>query len=104
MLLKPGRRESIPTPHPAPLRKEGGYSYETHHTVVGYHGSDPVGGKRGGTGGGDRLRRHSNTLRKNPNRFRSDTQELTLFLVDRESEGAYAVRKIKISKTRFQKA
>ena len=50
------------------------------------------------------LRRHSNTLRKNPNRFRSDTQELTLFLVDRESEGAYAVRKIKIGKTRFQKA
>ena len=50
------------------------------------------------------LRRHSNSLRKNPNRFRSDTQVLTLFLVDRESEGAYAVRKIKIGKTRFQKA
>src|SRR5688572_1396462 len=31
--------------------------YETHHSVVGHHGSDHVGGKRGGSGGGDRLRR-----------------------------------------------
>src|SRR5215204_591015 len=33
-----------------PLGK-GGSPYETHHIVVGYHGPDPVGGKRGGTGG-----------------------------------------------------
>src|SRR5215203_3970182 len=32
---------------PAPLPKEGGSSYETHHTVVGQHGPNPVGGKRG---------------------------------------------------------
>src|SRR5215212_8349147 len=32
-------------------------SYEAHHSVVGHHGSDGVGGKWGGTGGGDRLRR-----------------------------------------------
>jgi hypothetical protein len=25
--------------------------YEAHHTVVGHHGPDPVGGKRGGTSG-----------------------------------------------------
>src|SRR5215218_3633780 len=43
--------------HPAPLLKEGGSPYETHHSVVGHHGPNPVGGKRGGTGGGDRLRR-----------------------------------------------
>src|SRR5918999_5371524 len=41
---------------PRPL-KEGGSPYETHHTVVDHHGPDPVGGKRGGSGGGDRLRR-----------------------------------------------
>src|SRR5215211_477258 len=58
MLLTKGRREaSLIIPHPAPLLKEGGSSYETHHSVVGHHGSDPVGGKWGGPGGGDRLRR-----------------------------------------------
>ena len=29
---------------------------EAHHSVVGHHGPDPAGGKRAGTGGGDRLR------------------------------------------------
>src|SRR5215204_6932975 len=36
---------------PAPLPKEGGSSYETHRTVVGQHGPNPDGGKRGGLGG-----------------------------------------------------
>src|SRR5215211_8397297 len=31
--------------------------YETHHSVVGHHGPNPFGGKRGRTGGGGRLRR-----------------------------------------------
>src|ERR687896_1829112 len=39
---------------PRPL-KEGGSPYETHHSVVGHHGPNPVGGKRGGSGDGDRL-------------------------------------------------
>ena len=44
MLLIKGRREaSLITPHPAPLQK-GGSPYETHHSVVGHHGSDPFGG------------------------------------------------------------
>src|SRR5215211_4655020 len=39
---------------PCPL-KEGGSPYEAHHSVVVHHGSAPVGGKRGGSGDGDRL-------------------------------------------------
>src|SRR5215212_4680875 len=50
LLLKPGRRESSLTPHPAPLTK-GGSFYETHHIASGRHGPNPVGGKRGGLGG-----------------------------------------------------
>src|SRR5215211_5703452 len=52
-----GRRElSLPTLLTLP--PEGRRSpYEAHHSVVVHHGSDPVGGKRGGSGGGDRLRR-----------------------------------------------
>src|SRR5919107_2691842 len=58
LLLIKGRREaSLITPHPVPLLKEGGSSYEAHQTVVDHHGPDPVGGKRGGLGGGGRLRR-----------------------------------------------
>src|SRR5215217_1944343 len=57
MLLIKGRREcrltTLLTPPPYGRRSP----YEAHHSVVGHHGSDPVGGKRGGTGGGDRLRR-----------------------------------------------
>src|SRR5215204_6912305 len=57
LLLTKGRCEgSLITPHPAPL-KEGGSSYETQPTVVVHHRPNPVGGKRGGSGGGDRLRR-----------------------------------------------
>src|SRR5215212_2167788 len=49
MLLIMGRREaSLIRPHLAPLLKEGGSSYETHHSVVGNHGSDPAVGKWGG--------------------------------------------------------
>src|ERR671910_3266141 len=57
MLLIKGRREaSLPTLLTLP--PEGRRSpYETHHSVVGHHGSDGVGGKRGSFGGGDRLRR-----------------------------------------------
>src|SRR5215203_4660432 len=40
---------------PRPTYKEGGSPYETHHSVVGHHGPNPVGGKRGSTGDGDRL-------------------------------------------------
>src|SRR5215216_3652830 len=48
MLLIKGRRESDLTHFsPRPLTKEGGSSYETHSVVVGHHGPDPVGGKRG---------------------------------------------------------
>src|SRR5215211_2559666 len=58
MLLIKGRRESSLTTHlTTPLTKEGGSAYETHHSVVGHHGSDPIGSKWGCTGGGDRLRR-----------------------------------------------
>src|ERR671921_1055670 len=57
LLLIKGRREcrlpTLLTPPPYGRRSP----YETHHSVVGHHGSDRVGGKRGGTGGGDRLRR-----------------------------------------------
>src|SRR5215217_379533 len=42
---------------PSPLYRERRSLYETHHSVVGHHGPNPVGCKRGGTGGGDRLRR-----------------------------------------------
>ena len=35
---------------------------ETHHSVVDHHGPNPVGGKRGGSGGGDRLRRSANSV------------------------------------------
>src|SRR5829696_5733001 len=42
---------------PSPLYRERRSLYETHHSVVGHHGPNPFGGKRGGTGGGDRLRR-----------------------------------------------
>src|SRR5215208_4651716 len=42
---------------PRPPQPEGRSPYETHHSVVGHHDPNPVGGKRGGTGGGDRLRR-----------------------------------------------
>ena len=63
MLLIKGRRESsVTTPHPAPLPKEGGSPYEAHHTVVGHHGPNPAGGKRAGTGGGDRLRRRGSSV------------------------------------------
>src|SRR5215212_6425740 len=52
-----GRRElSLPTlltPPPYGRRSP----YEAHHTGVGHDGPNPVGGKRGGSGGGDRLRR-----------------------------------------------
>src|SRR5215211_4362011 len=53
-----GRRElSLPTLLTTPPYGRRS-PYETHHSVVGHHGSDRVGGKRGGTGGGgDRLRR-----------------------------------------------
>src|SRR5215211_5877335 len=55
MLLIKGRREcrltTLLTPPPEGRRSP----YETHHSVVGHHGSDRVGGKRGGTGDGDRL-------------------------------------------------
>src|SRR5918995_1785190 len=58
MLLIKGRRESsLTTLLTRPTYSEGGSPYETHHSVVGHHGPNPVGGKRGGTGGGDRLRR-----------------------------------------------
>src|SRR5215217_7827816 len=52
-----GRRElSLPTLLTTP--PEGRRSpYEAHHSVVDHHGPNPVGGKRGGSGGGDRLRR-----------------------------------------------
>src|SRR5215207_10774869 len=57
LLLIKGRCEcrltTLLTPPPEGRRSP----YETHHTAVGHHGPDPVGGKRGGTGGGDRLRR-----------------------------------------------
>src|SRR5919112_2289434 len=64
LLLIKGRREaSLPTLLTLP--PEGRRSpYETHHTVVDHHGSDPVGGKRGGTGGGDRLRRSTKLGRR----------------------------------------
>src|SRR5215212_7831223 len=42
---------------PSPLYRERRSLYETHHIVVDHHGPNPVGGKRGGSGGGDRLRR-----------------------------------------------
>src|SRR5215213_5100514 len=42
---------------PPPLYRERRSLYETHHSVVGHHGPNPVGCKRGSTGGGDRLRR-----------------------------------------------
>ena len=49
MLLIKGRRESslttLLTPPPYGRRVS---LYETHHTVVGHHDTDPVGGKRGG--------------------------------------------------------
>src|SRR5215211_2360272 len=35
---------------------KGGDLYEAHHTLVSHHGPNPVCGKRGGTGGRDRLR------------------------------------------------
>jgi hypothetical protein len=45
MLLIKGRRESDFTHFsPRPLTTEGGAPNETHRTVVGHHGSDPVGG------------------------------------------------------------
>src|SRR5215213_4063951 len=52
-----GRRElSLPTLLTTP--PEGRRSpYEAHHSVVDHHGPNPVSGKRGGSGGGDRLRR-----------------------------------------------
>src|SRR5215217_2431289 len=55
MLLIEGRREcrltTLLTPPPEGRRSP----YETHHIVVEHHGSDRVGGKRGGSGDGDRL-------------------------------------------------
>src|SRR5919112_2237647 len=58
MSLIKGRREaSLITPYPVPLLKEGGTSYEAHQTVVDHDSSYPVGGMRGGSGGGGRLRR-----------------------------------------------
>src|SRR5215218_8242413 len=42
---------------PSPLYRERRSLYETHHSVVGHHGPNLVGGKRGRTGGGGRLRR-----------------------------------------------
>src|SRR5919107_2885570 len=58
MSLIKGRREaSLITPYPVPLLKEGGTSYEAHQTVVDHDSSCPVGGMRGGSGGGGRLRR-----------------------------------------------
>src|SRR5215208_5841959 len=55
MLLIKGRREcrltTLLTPPPEGRRSP----YETHHSVVGHHGSYRVGGKRGGSGDGDRL-------------------------------------------------
>src|SRR5919107_6329024 len=65
LLLIKGRREaSLITPHPVPLLKEGGSSYEAHQTVVDHHGPDTVGGKRGGPGGGGRLRRSAKLGRR----------------------------------------
>src|SRR5215218_1975404 len=58
MSLIKGRREaSLITPHLVPLLKEDGSSYEAHQTVVDHDSSCPVGGMRGGSGGGGRLRR-----------------------------------------------
>src|SRR5687768_521007 len=59
-----GRRElSLPTLLTPP--PEGRRSlYEAHHTVVDHHGPNPVGGKRGGSGGGDRLRRSAKLGRR----------------------------------------
>src|SRR5215211_2857688 len=44
---------------PSPLYRERRSLYETHHSVVGHHGPNLVGGKRGRTGGGGRLRRRA---------------------------------------------
>src|SRR5215203_5407149 len=64
LLLIKGRRElSLTTTLTPPPLKEGGSPYETLHSVVGHHGSDPVGCKRGNTGGGDRLRRSTKLSR-----------------------------------------
>src|SRR5215211_2952116 len=50
-----GRRElSLPTLLTTPPYGRRS-PYEAHHSVVGHHGSDGVGGKRGGSGDGDRL-------------------------------------------------
>src|SRR5215203_6046689 len=52
MLLRKGRCELSLTPLlTRPLTKEGGSPYETHRSIVGHHGPDPAGGKRGGSGG-----------------------------------------------------
>src|SRR5215203_5900845 len=42
---------------PSPLYRERRSLYETHHTASGHHDPNPFGSKRGGAGGGDRLRR-----------------------------------------------
>jgi hypothetical protein len=45
MLLIKGRREfTLLHSSPRPLTKEGGSPYEAHHSVVGHHGPNPVGG------------------------------------------------------------
>src|SRR5215218_7282828 len=52
-----GRRELSLTPLLTTPPEGRRSPYEAHHSVVGHHGSDGVGGKRGGSGDGDRLRR-----------------------------------------------
>src|SRR5215208_5478882 len=49
---------------PSPLYRERRSLYETYHTASGHHDPNPFGSKRGGAGGGDRLRRSTKLGRR----------------------------------------